>query len=258
MILTDDFVFLHPPKTGGTFVAAMLVRLYPGYGRQALGLLRRERPLGRPAREGGHKHGPRCAIPASHAHLPVLATVRSPFETYVSAYEFREWAHGRKNPEFSRWDWDRVERDFPHFPDLSFADYIRVFAAVAYRTDTPDRPEIGWNTVRYANQFTIAPSPTVTSRTQDIVTALVERTQDVRFIHTENLNRDVYDALGRVGVPEARRRFILDAAKVLPTKGGRTPEQTWRSYYDDSTFDAVRRMDAAMLERFPEYSRLSL
>ena len=159
MILTDDFVFLHPPKTGGTFVGAMIARLYPTRRRQLLEGAKGRRPLGHPAREGVHKHGPRHQIPSSHAHLPVLATVRSPFETYVSDYHFAEWAKGRGNPEFSRFDWGRIEREFPDFPDQSFAQYLQVFARVGYRKDTPDRPDLGWCTVRYANQFVPAPAP---------------------------------------------------------------------------------------------------
>ncbi len=256
MILTDDFVFLHPPKTGGTFAGAMIHRLYPDRRRQLLERLRGVRPLGRPARQEVHKHAPRHRIPASHAHLPVPATVRSPYESYVSTYEFKEWAKGRRNPEFASYDWDRIEADFPAFPQLSFADFLTVLGRVGYRIDTPDRPDLGWCTVRYANQFVPAPAPDVRSPLAEIVAAVVERTRDVRFIHTENLNRELYDALGEVGVPPQRRAFILDAAKVLPTKGGRRADQPWRSYYTDETRDLVRRIDAPMFERFPEYQEL--
>jgi len=144
MILTDDFVFLHPPKTGGTFAGAMIHRLYPDRRRQLLERLRGVRPLGRPARQEVHKHAPRHRIPASHAHLPVPATVRSPYESYVSTYEFKEWAKGRRNPEFASYDWDRIEADFPAFPQLSFADFLTVLGRVGYRIDTPDRPDLGW------------------------------------------------------------------------------------------------------------------
>lgn len=186
MILTDDFVFLHPPKTGG----------------------------------------------------------------------FAECAKGRRTPEFASFDWDRIEKEFPAFPQLSFADFLAVFGRVGYRLDTPDGPGLGWGTVRYANQFVPAPAPDVTSPDAMIVDAVVERTRDVRFIHTENLNRELYDALGEVGVPQQRRAFILDAAKVLPTKGGRRADQQWRGYYTDETMAFVRQIDAALFTRFPEYLQL--
>lgn len=258
MILTDHFVFLHPPKTGGTFCAAMIEQIYPSRARQLRERLRGIPPLGTPAREEVHKHAPRHRIPMSHAHLPVIATVRSPYEHYVSAYEFAEWKKGRANPEFSRQDWDRVERDFPNFPELSFAGFLRVFGQATYRTDVDDRIDLGWNTIRYANQFVADHPPDVRSPTAEIVDALLHRTTDVRFIHTEDLNRELYAALGDVGVPEARRRFILDAAKVLPTKGGRRADQGWRGYYDGESFALVRTMDAAMFTRFPEYADLGL
>lgn len=256
MILTDDFVFLHPPKTGGTFVAAMLARLYPAGTQRVRARLGGTQPLGAPARQHVHKHAARHQIPASHAHLPVLATVRSPFEAYVSIYEFGEWRKGRANAELSRYDWDRVHHDYPSFPDLTFSQFCRVFAQVGYRLDTPDRSDLGWQTVRYAAQFAPAPAPDVTSSSHDIVTALTVGTRDVRFIHTENLNQELFERRGEVGVPEDRRRFILDAAKVLPTKGGRRPDQAWHAYYDEDLMAHVRLIDAAMLTRFPEYAEL--
>ena len=70
MIVTPRFVFLHLHKSGGTFVNRFLLEHVQG--SQAIGY-----------------HLPRALIPASAAGLPILGTVRSPWDYYVSWYTFQ-------------------------------------------------------------------------------------------------------------------------------------------------------------------------
>jgi hypothetical protein len=72
MIVTDKFVFVHLPRSGGTFVSDVIRKFFPS------------------AHEIGH-HLPRERLPGEHSHLPVLGTVRSPWEYYVSLYDYA-WA----------------------------------------------------------------------------------------------------------------------------------------------------------------------
>ena len=67
MIVTDNFVFVHFPRTGGTFITDVIMRFFPS------------------AREIGY-HLPRCLLPNEYSHLPVLGAVRNPWEFYVSWY----------------------------------------------------------------------------------------------------------------------------------------------------------------------------
>jgi len=69
MIVTDKFVFVHLPRTGGTFVSEVIRKFFPL------------------AREIGH-HLPRELLPKEYSHLPVLGTVRNPWEFYVSLYHY--------------------------------------------------------------------------------------------------------------------------------------------------------------------------
>ena len=69
MIVTDKFVFVHLPRTGGTFVSEVIRKFFPS------------------AHEIGH-HLPRELLPREYAHLPVLGTVRNPWEFYVSLYHY--------------------------------------------------------------------------------------------------------------------------------------------------------------------------
>jgi len=53
MIVTDKFVFVHFPRTGGTFVTDMVMKFFPS------------------AREIGY-HLPISLLPKEYSHLPVL------------------------------------------------------------------------------------------------------------------------------------------------------------------------------------------
>jgi hypothetical protein len=70
MLATDKFVFLHFPHAGGTFVYEIIKKFFPS------------------AVEIGY-HLPRALIPKEYAHLPILGTVRNPWDFYVSWYHFQ-------------------------------------------------------------------------------------------------------------------------------------------------------------------------
>jgi hypothetical protein len=69
VIVTDKFVFAHLPRSGGTFVSDVIRKFFPS------------------AHEIGH-HLPRELLPTEYSHLPVLGTVRNPWEFYVSLYHY--------------------------------------------------------------------------------------------------------------------------------------------------------------------------
>jgi hypothetical protein len=67
MLVTDKFVFVHLPRSGGTFVSEVIRKFFPS------------------AHEIGY-HLPRALLPKQYSHLPVLGGVRNPWEFYVSWY----------------------------------------------------------------------------------------------------------------------------------------------------------------------------
>ncbi len=67
MLVTDKFVFVHVSRSGGTFVSEVIRKFFPS------------------THEIGY-HFPRELLPREHSHLPVLGTVRNPWEFYVSWY----------------------------------------------------------------------------------------------------------------------------------------------------------------------------
>ncbi len=71
MLVTDKFVFLHLPRAGGTFVYEVVRKFFPS------------------AREIGY-HFPRELLPNEYSHLPILGTVRNPWEFYASWYHHHQ------------------------------------------------------------------------------------------------------------------------------------------------------------------------
>jgi hypothetical protein len=69
MIATDKFVFIHLPRSGGTFITDFVSKFFSS------------------AHEIGH-HMPRNLVPSEYCHLPLLGTVRNPWEFYVSLYHY--------------------------------------------------------------------------------------------------------------------------------------------------------------------------
>lgn len=79
MIIDKNFVYVHIPKTGGTWM------------RQALRLL--------PSFE--HEYaGHRISIPVEHLHKPVFTIVRNPWDLYVSSYTHFHYNFTKKIHEF--------------------------------------------------------------------------------------------------------------------------------------------------------------
>jgi hypothetical protein len=78
MIVTDKFVFVHFPRTGGTFITDVIMRFFPS------------------AQEIGY-HLPRSLLPNKYSHLPVLGSVRNPWEFYVSWY-YHVWPRDAATP----------------------------------------------------------------------------------------------------------------------------------------------------------------
>jgi hypothetical protein len=91
MIVTDKFVFVHLPRTGGTFVTDMIMKFFPS------------------AREIGY-HLPISLLPKEYSHLPVLGAVRNPWDFYVSWY-YHIWPRDIGKPLFS-WLTDNCKEQF--------------------------------------------------------------------------------------------------------------------------------------------------
>ena len=249
MLLTDDFVYIHMPKTAGTFVTQVLTRVYG-----------EDRVIN--TDDAGTKHGTCRDIPASHRHLPILSTRRNPYERYVSQYRFGWW---KLYPEVFCGE-DEMRRLFPHYPDLSFADYLDLaqqrFISHHRGQPTPyvnqrlaPERQIGWHTAVFVRFYARHPVAVFNSLDEDAIKDRRYRSDlfDVRFLDVGNINRELHDFLLERGHPSENVAFILDAERILPKEGGRPAGDRWQSYYTPELLDRVRVRERLLFDLFPEY-----
>lgn len=269
MLLTDQFVYLHVPKTGGTFVTSVLERLYEGRSSLTKRTISRTRGTRLGARgykrlvEKGafgylnvSKHGNCRAIPESHRDKPVIACIRNPFDRQVSQFEFRWW---ERHPHMLG-DLAEIRRLMPHFPDLSFDDYMTLVrkknAPDMENPELPGQVSVGVQTRQFVDMF--FPEPEKVLRQLD--DQYIERSGweqdmiDVRFIHTENLNRELHDTLVDFGFDPEELGFLLESGKVLPRGNVRKPEQNWERYYSPEQRERFQRSERLLFAMFPEYA----
>ena len=261
MILTDRFVAVHEPKTGGTFVASSLFNLY---GAQWNLRNRLASAFGRNVVARGkygsfiftnNKHGGCNEIPEAFRDRPILASVRNPYDLYVSQYEFGWW----KRREYLPW-YRRVpdfERRFPRFPDLSFAEYMELTDA-AFRTLRNDRfggSGPGLYTEQFVKFYFQRPDEAYARIDDAYIAAEAYRRDlhDLRFVRTDRLNVELYEFLLGMGIEKRDAELVLGLGKILPQGKGRAADSRWETYYTGELKRSVRERDRLVFAIFPHF-----
>ncbi len=253
MIITPDFVYVHMPKTGGTFVTRVLDTLYADR-KLPRPLHRLRKAAGRripgippyvPPVRNVDKHGFGHQIPPEAAHLPILGCVRNPMDRYVSQYRFRWW---RANPGFFP-----GLAEHPEFPDLSFSSFVeladRRFTGMYNRRIAP---HLGWHTVQFVNWYCRDPERLVRDDDLD-AEGIRADLLPVTFLRTGELNRGLHDFLVEIGFPEDRVAFVLEWERILPEGGGRPRGDRWQRYYTPALERRVRERERLLFELFPSF-----
>src|SRR5438094_8586315 len=117
MVITDQFVYLHMHKTGGTFVERVMDEVYAKADTLYYNTLHR---ADRERFGSVDQHETVQDIPAEHRHKRILFTIRNPYDCYVSRYEFAWWV-GRPNSVFVD---DKMQVEFPTYPRISSDAYM--------------------------------------------------------------------------------------------------------------------------------------
>ena len=258
MVITDRFVYLHFGKTGGTFVEAVLDRLHEGRPGIYINTARAEDQ----ALMGSvHQHENFKCVPEAFLHLPVLFSVRNPYDWYISFYEYGWW---KENPD-APFDDARMAALYPSYPHLSFAELMGTFTD--FRLDvlhaelrgrwSPDlyvKADIGYYT--YAFIMMIYKRPVPVLRQGDLATRGDfdwGPMPETHFITTCNLNRGLHVFLASMGYPEEELAFILEMERVNPTAHRKASSRTWGDYFTPEMSAMIRRKDRLLFGLFPQF-----
>ena len=269
MLLADKFVYIHNPKTGGTFVVEMLRRIHEGQGYHTkisrfIGVC-----LGKTG--GGivntglykiyPKHHANCReIPIFFRKKPILSTIRNPYDQYVSEYEYGFW----KNDKYRIfYDVNKVVEEYPNFPEISFAEYLKIINKYHklknIKTKLDEDNLIGLQSHKlfwlYCKQNVENFLPKLDKELIDSG-RYKEYIYPINWIKTENLNRDLYNFLLDIGYEAEKIQIILDSEKVLPPLppgGQRRREYKWEKYYTPELKKYVRHKERILFSLFPEF-----
>ena len=223
MIVTERFIYLHLHKTAGSFINRFLLRFLPD------------------ARQIGN-HLPRRLAPASHAHLPALGFVRSPWSYYVAWYGFQARRH-QSNAVFNVLS-DGGRLDFEH----TIANMLELGTTGA-RLDAlvAALPGSYTNTGLNLPGFALEP---IRASGRGFYSYLYRYMYDAPgFLHVRRVDRLADDWLAMlhdVGQPVsvAMQRYLEEAARV------EKPAQTsYEQHYGSTLRELVAERDADIIAR---------
>lgn len=255
MIVAKDFVYLHNPKTGGTFVRAMLRRLGEAYPELEISNLM------------DLQHAGLKKIPRAHRGKTFLTTVRHPLSHYVSRYHFAGWE--KKLLTQSRAS--LIREHYPRFPNLTFSQFLEL------RNDwniiQPEESKlrrvlidknIGSQTTALLGLVERDPCGLLEKLDDLTEESLANRFKNVRFLMTENLNEDLRGFLLTLGLKPQQVAFIREQDPIYPTKKfslGRRwrhfwrdlgKKEDWREYYTQEEADWICHLERFFFKLFPD------
>ncbi len=260
MLITDRFVMINFPKTGSSFAREVIRKAmrHPGSLAQRIAwklgkprptcteLLMKQRffnPAFVETRD--EAHGAYCQIPAEHRHKVIMSVVREPASRLVSLYEFRGWTR-KIRPSL-----EEIQAVFPHFPDLDFPEFYRLMMEVTHNASLPQgmRTELGPQTVQFIRFFARDPLATMLALRDDtdLRADWDKHFPAVRFLHTEDLNKELHAFLLEMGMSRASIAFVENKEKSNVT------ERTKATYLTDAMLDDLAWRERFLYQLFPEY-----
>lgn len=181
--------------------------------------------------------------------------MRHPFDLYISRYFFGWW---RTRSEHYC-DVEKVKDKYPHFPDLSFEEFLRVSANEFGKLFNPlvaKEDGIGWYGRDIVKFYFRDPWHTFYEIDEDYIAnqGWLDDTFDVRFLRTSNLNQDLYDFLLDMGYHRKNLQFILDKGKERPDDQVKSRDgRTVNDMFTPETKAFVRHRDRLIFEMFPDF-----
>lgn len=258
MNVTNYFVFVHMPKTGGSFVSEVLRTLYDVSGLHRL-FLQQERLLlaknkllrivnrGQVDYEEFNKHGTCHDIPEEFIHLPILSCVRNPFDWYVSNYKYAWW---RTHPQ----DYPNL-RDDPRWPNLTFNDYLHLSNTKWLGLLNPGisvNPSLGRLSMLFINYYCRHPMDILSLRNDaELLNAIQSDMYPVDFLNTAYLNSELYNYLLKTGKYSSEQLAFIQAKEKVSPRNQRSPEETWTSFFSKEAFEEIQYRDRVLFQLFP-------
>lgn len=245
MIVTDRFVFLHMPKTGGSFVESILTRLRDAgvlaFGHEGRWLSRN--------RHSTYRH-----IPPAYRSMWKLVCIRPLADHYVSQFAFGWW-HGCPIDFFNN---ENALRQLP--PETTtFAQFMRACNDPEInhwrREFDPFAARYGYVSNEWARFLHDDPAEFLRIAMRDALEATEYLAGQRIFVaRQERLNLDLFRFLCLAGLPPERVSFVLNEGRILPTDAFQAQrDRDWRTYLTDEDRAYLLEMEEPALRLAPDY-----
>ena len=258
MFVTDKFVFLHIPKTGGTFVHYQLRKIYARtfLGKCAHSLRSKfgvALPFMRYRYREFPKHTIRRELNRLVPDLPIVLCVRNPFDVYVSQYKFRWW---QQFPEKWFVDLAKVKAEFGKYSEFDFETFVRAtlkYSHWAQTSPTSQRP-FGPMSAEWLRYFTRNPNDCINCGSEDNLFSLVRRElESVTILRTETLAVDLCSFLDSLRIEGTYRKDIMSSDRIYPGPRTRNLNDDHEGYYSEGLKAELSRAEWLLFSLFPEY-----
>ena len=260
MVITNHFVFLHYPKTGGTFCETHIEKLYRQTNGERLSNLLR----GKPVRwcKNIRKHKGLHAVPRYARHLPLVTSIRNPYDRWVSQYEFQVYRKASDKMPYI----DLVMEAYPQFPEVTFLEFINIINTywnkVQQEIGKPQEERVGYYSAQFVGMFCARPKDILKLPKAEITADLVRREMapNITFLKTHHLNQNLYDYLSQFNHHQADLEAILDSPKILPEHSGAgslREDEAWKGYYTPEIVDLINDKESLIFDLFPEFEKQS-
>ncbi|WP_179004926.1 hypothetical protein [Winogradskyella forsetii] len=206
MIITKDFVFIHMPKTGGTFVHGIFKKIIAKYkknnalhwyaNRLALKMnlaipiyqkIDTIKYYEHPNNPVVGQHAGVSFIPTKYRMLPVISVKRDPVKKFISAYYYRWWER------FPTLSITELELLFPHYPDITIEEYFKLAYDIEMKKffESDFREDIGVLSWQFIRMYSTDPLYVYNNITQQNYSEFVKTYfVNVQFFEMNTLNSD--------------------------------------------------------------------
>lgn len=267
MIATDKFNFIHLPKTGGSFTQKIIAKVYKNKAKSIHSKIKQKLKIEYCVKHWNTEkflfttsewgqHGGVNEIPNKYSNKPILSIIRNPFDWYASLYGFRYWEN--KACLLDNLSFEMI----PSFPDISFEEMYKIYNKVVTEygeTINLNLSNIGYYTWHWVIYYTKSPNEVLqilASQKNINLDTIKPYFHNVKFIHQENLNDELYQYLKELGFKNLD--FILNEEKILPLgKGRASHKDAWKDLVPDSIYNDIKKKEAFLFKLYPEYEKAS-
>lgn len=266
MIITKDFVFIHMPKTGGTFVHGVFKNVIADYKKDhpiqwylnRIGFrMNVVKPIYQkfsdvayyeyPGNDVKGQHAGISYIPKEFQKLPIISVKRNPIKKFISTYYFRWWER------FPILPLSQLTQIFPHYPDITIEEYFELsYIHVMKHFFMKDyREDIGLLSWQFIRMYSSDPLYVYKNVTKANYNEMKESYfKEVRFFEMDQLASELEEYLKTTSFSKYSN-FFKTEERIYPP--GSNPKKRSESLSPE-LINTIKSKEWFLYKFFPEYN----